>query len=380
VASLVGSARSLAAPVEPNTFQSPNPEVGGEFAFSAAFAGNFAVFGAPGESNGAGNVHLFDVVTGALAVTIPHPEPLMGGGYGRSVAGNALVTIVGAPGAESAYVYSIVEEKLLLTFRSPNATGKGGFGEAVGATAINFIIGAPGEGNAEGAAYYFDCVTEVVLASFVSPNAQANGRFGAAVATIDFDVYIGAPEEFAGEGRVYCFNGLTGELLRTFKSPSGIAGGQFGGSIAVVRNATGTTMLLVGAPNETDPVNGDGSDGRAHLFNAATGEVIVSLDTGSPFQAGLFGARVATNGSVLVIAAPNEGTVEQRQEAGFVYLFDTSGGLIDVLVSPNAQDFGHFGLGLVVSSEDLLAGAPGEDGGNAGAGRGYVNPPAVQPQ
>jgi len=86
------------------------------------------------------------------------------------------------------------------------------------------------------------------------------------------------------------------------------------------------------------------------------------------------------NGSVLVVAAPNEGTIEQRQESGFVYLFDTDGGLIDVLVSPNAQDFGHFGLGLVVSSEDLLAGAPGEDANDEGDGRGYVNPPAIQPQ
>jgi len=382
--SLAGNLRSLTAPLEPTTFQSPFPDPGGAFGFSAAFAGNYVAFGAPGESNGAGNVYLFDSGTGNLAATLEHPQPSLGGAFGFALAGNALVTIVGAPGAEAAYVFNIAEERLMLSFFSLSPTGKGQFGAAVAASAANFIVGAPFEDNgapAAGGAYYFDCVTDVVLASFASPNPVSNGHFGAAVATIDFDVFIGAPQEFAGEGRVYHFNGLTGELIRTFASPTATEFGQFGGSVEIVRTATGATYLLVGAPLEIDPDNGDGGpDGRAHLFNVATGELVVSLDTPNPFQNGQFGARVASNGTVLIVAAPLEGQARQNDEEGIVYLFDMSGNLLDTLVSPNSQDSGHFGTALAAGAEDLLVGAPDERANDEGDGRGYLNPPALQPQ
>ena len=389
--SLAGSVRSLTEPLKPNSFISLNPQLGGRFGFSAAFAGNFVVFGAPGEDNESGIAYVIDPVDGEATELLPI-SPIPGAEFGYAIAANALVAIVGAPGDESAWVFDANDGSLMLIFRSLRPDN-GGFGSAVAASAANFVVGAPRETVLRGAsgdptilsgagrAYYFDCVTDTVLQEFESPNAQLFGDFGMSVATIDFDVYVGAPGEVGGEGRVYRFDGLTGELVRTYTSPSAAEFGEFGGSIAVARNAAGTTFLLVGAPNETDPIQGDGADGRAHLFNADTGQLVRSFDTPNPFFGGLFGARVATNGSVFAIAAPNEGSVEQSFQEGFVYLFDVDGELLDTLVSPNGADFSHFGLGLAIAAEDILVGAPDEflqGTSSDGEGRAYLNPPARQ--
>jgi len=390
--SLAGSIRSLTEPLKPNSFISLAPELGGKFGVSAAFAGNYVVFGAPGEDNDSGIVYVFDPVDGEAMELLP-PGPIPGAEFGAAVAANAIVAVVGAPGDESAWVFDVNDGSLMLTFRSSRPQD-GGFGWAVAASAANFIVGAPGESviggqpddpstlNAAGRAYYFDCVTDAVLQEFESPNAQTFGQFGFSVATIDFDVFIGAPGEVGGEGRVYHFDGLTGELLRTFVSPTAEEFGEFGGSIAVVRNGNGTTYLMVGAPNEANPLGQRGNDGRAHLFNVDTGALVISFDTPNAFQGGLFGARVASNGTVFAVAAPNEGEVESTFQEGFVYLFDVDAELLDVLASPNGNDFSHFGLGLAIGAEDILVGAPDEflEGGSEldGEGRGYLNPPSFQ--
>ncbi|MHC4952943.1 MAG: hypothetical protein ACYTGZ_03575 [Planctomycetota bacterium] len=383
----VTAARSLAAPAEPQEFQSPKPVADGAFGQAATFAGDLAAFGAPGENNSQGVVYLFEVATGDSAGAIFHPTPSTAGSFGAALAGNALVTIVGSPSdivgsngvsAGRAFVYRIAANELLLTFDSSNPQGGGGFGAAVAASEANFIVGAPGEDGGDssaGRAYYFDCVTDDVLSVFESPNPQAGGHFGAAVATIDFDVFIGAPDEEKGEGRVYHFNGLSGQLLNTFTSPSPQGNGNFGGSISVAGN-----VLLVGAPGETAPQTESPNTGRAHAFDLSTGLVTQTFDTLNTSGGGLFGARVVLFGKQALVAGPNEFDFRQGTESGVVYIFNADGSIAAVISSPNPTRTGAFGSALAAEGEDFLVGALNETVGNDNAGRGYSNPQEIEEQ
>ena len=378
--------RSLTAPAKPQVYTSPDPQDDGEFGFATAFAGEFAVFGAPGEFGGTGAVYFFDSLSGELRRTVLPPDVNTSGRFGAALSANAVVMVVGSPGDSPdglavgrAFVFAPGETTPRLVFQSGNPERNGMFGFAVAAADINFVIGAPGESVVEptapiavaGRAYYFDCATEDILQAFESPNAETGGRFGAAVATVNFDVFVGAPDENAGAGRVYHFDGLTGALLHTYTSPSPVEDGAFGGSIVVVGDA-----LLIGAPGETIAQVGTVFEGRAHFVEIATGDVRFSLN--SPFgeSGGLFGARVASNGNQLVVAAPNE------LGAGIVHIFAADGIPVTSLMSAQGTFNGRFGLALAAAPEDLLVGAPGESGGFDGAaGAGYLNPPTfVEPQ
>ena len=373
--------RALTAPLEPQQFQSPDPQDGGEFGFATTFAGSLAVFGAPGENGSAGVVYFFDSETGELGRTLTPPDPTATGRFGAALSANAVVTIVGSPSAPTAgvpggaaYVYGAGESTPSLVFGSDAPDAKGQFGFAVAAAEINFIVGAPGEAGGAGRAYYFDCVTDEILQVFESPNAEPGGRFGAAVATIDFDVFVGAPDENGGEGRVYHFNGLTGELIQTYTSPSPLFAGAFGGSIVVVGN-----RLLIGAPGEAESLEGFIDSGRAHVVDIATAEVQFSLDSPQSQNGGLFGARVTSNGNQLVVGAPNE------LGAGIVHVYENDGKFVTSLMSTSATFDGRFGLSLAAAPEDLLVGAPGDEGGlgnvEAAAGAAYLNPPTfLEPQ
>ncbi len=88
---------------------------------------------------------------------------------------------------------------------------------------------------------------------------------------------------------------------------------------------------------------------------------------------GAFGVSAAVGGTKVVVGAALE-TVGGNRQAGRVYVFSaTSGKLISTLTSPNSQTYGDFGLSVAISGDTVAVGAPQESAsGWAAAGHAYT--------
>jgi hypothetical protein len=74
---------------------------------------------------------------------------------------------------------------------------------------------------------------------------------------------------------------------------------------------------------------------------------------------GEFGYSVATDGSVVVVGAPEE-NLSGCEYAGSAYVFNAqTGALVTTLNSPNPQPYGEFGYFVTISGNDLVVGGDG---------------------
>ena len=207
------------------TLTSPNPQADGYFGFSVALSGGVAVVGAPHETVGgnsnAGRAYVFNAKTGALTQTLVSPNSQAGGYFGYSVALSGGVAVVGAIGetvggfasAGRAYVFNAKTGALTQTLVSPNSQADGAFGRSVALNGGVLVVGASeetvGGNSAAGRAYVFNVKTGALTKTLVSSNSQSDGYFGWSVALSSGVVVVGASEETIGgnsaAGRVYVF-------------------------------------------------------------------------------------------------------------------------------------------------------------------------------
>jgi hypothetical protein len=178
--------------------------------------------------------------------------------------------------------------------------------------------------------------------------------------------------------------GAERQVLHTWMSPNPENSGGFGLSVSGAGDANndGYADLVVGACYE----NGGATDaGRAYIFSGQSGNPLHVLLSPIPEMDGHFGCSVSDAGDVngdghadVVVGADDEdgGAVG----AGRAYVFSgQTGGPIRVLVSPDAQFIGHFGISVSGAGEvdgdgyaDIVVGAHYEDGGDTQAGRAYI--------
>jgi hypothetical protein len=237
-------------------------------------------------------------------------------------------------------------------FTSPSPAATGAFGISVAFSGANSVIGAPNEDGTEGAAHVMSNATGAIDRTIRSPNAASGGAFGAAVAGNALMTVIGAPGEMDGQdrvGRAYLFDAATGSLGLTFDSGHAKDGGQFGFSVAVA-----DLNLVVGAPGED--VGTFGGAGRAYYFDCQVESILTEFQSPNPTTDGEFGRAVAARDFEVFIGAPGE-----SNGAGRVYWFNgLTGALLGTFTSPNAMQDGAFGLSLAVEGDRLVVGAPNE--------------------
>ncbi len=167
------------------------------------------------------------------------------------------------------------------------------------------------------------------------PPAPSGGRFGAAVAALNSRILVGAPMDLVvgASGAAYLFDGAA---ATPFVNPTPAAGDRFGAAVTAVGS-----NALVGAPGE----------GRAFLFNGATGTATLVLQNPTPQAGDEFGAALAALGTDLVIGAPG---------AGRAFLLDgITGAPKLVLQNPTPEAGGRFGHVVAALGTNLLVGAPG---------------------
>lgn len=250
-------------------------------------------------------------------------------------------------------------------FASDGGAGDG-FGSVVSLSGAQAIIGAPQDGEepvGAGAAYVFiesDGVWSQ-QAKLTASDGQPGDLFGASAAVFGSNAIVGAPGR-AGGGAAYWFNrdGDEWSEAQILAGADTEAGDRLGTSLAGE-----TDWLVVGSTGDDD--RGDDA-GAAYLFQLGGGGwAEVEKLTASDGEAGdEFGMSVALSGGTIAIGAPFSSPIWPH--SGSVYVFEHDGASFaePAKLTPQSSKYGvRFGWSVAVSSDWLLAGAPGSTFGAA---------------
>lgn len=171
--------------------------------------------------------------------------------------------------------------------------------------------------------------------------AAANQRFGASVALAGDLAVIGAYSTNGAQGRAYIYNLATGALLRTLNAGDGAAGDNFGFNVA-----TNGTVAVIGASGD------DTYRGSIYIFNMATGAQIAKIQAFDGATNHYFGYGLAVEGNIVAVGA--DGNDADR---GAVYFYDLTTQLLIKKFQPAASLAGdHLGASLSMHQGRVLIG------------------------
>jgi len=378
------------------------------FGSSVAVSGDYAIVGAFFEDElgvtDAGKAYIYNAISGALLHTLDNPDDYAGSGgdnFGISVAISGNYAIVGAhqeddaggTSSGKAYIFNVTSGALVHTLDNPNTYGTSAgdtFGRTVAIDGNLAIVGAPGEddagGTSSGKAYIFNVTSGALVHTLDNPNAYGTSEadsFGNSVAISGNSAIVGVPsEDDAGgnnSGKAYIYNNSTGALVHTLDNPNPVgtsAGDKFGEGVAISGN-----LAIVSGFNEDDA--GGTNSGKAYIFNVTSGALVHTLDNPNAFgtsEDDYFGNSVAISSDYAVVGANIEDDAAINNRSGKAYIFDlATGSLFATLDNPNAygtstEDF--FGLSAAISGNVVIIGASESDEGygsnGANSGKAYI--------
>jgi hypothetical protein len=363
------------------------------FGTSVATSNSFSIVGASGERDASGlqtgAAYIFSTTDGSLLFTLADPNRYGTTPYdafGVSVGISESFAIVGATGEDDAngfnsgkaYIFSTTDGSLLFTLDNPNAYDTGlndNFGYSVSISETHAIVGTNSEDTAtginSGKAYIFSTTDGSLLFTLDNPNAdgsESNDYFGKSVSISQSYAIVGSNDQSAADelnsGKAYIFSTTDGSLLFTLDNPNAYdtAGADyFGSSVAISE-----THAIVGATGEDDA--GGTASGKAYIFSTTDGSLLFTLDNPRAINASandsFFGYSVSISGSVAIVGAYGEGTLQ----SGAAYIFSTTdGSLLFTLVNPNAygtSDYDSFGKSVAIVGTHAIVGAVYEDEAN----------------
>ena len=327
-----------------------NPQVEGRLGSSVAVAGSTVMAGAP-SYNQNNNTDPGEVTiasksspTSSWATEFTKTGQFGNDLFGRSVALDTGIAVVGAPGAMvgsdalagKAYLYTKNNNvwgpaATAIWSAGTNAGAGTVFGSSVAVDGNTVVIGSPGEDFYSGAAYVFTKTNNVWSAVRLTASDRANAdSFGRWVAVDGDFVVVGAWQDDDGgtdSGSVYVFTkpsggwGTWGGLSSTAKdaltakltASDAAADDHFGWSVAVDGD-----NVVVGAYGNDD----DGTDsGSVYLFTKPSGGWVDATETvklTAPDGAAddNFGDSVAAGGGRAIVGAPGD-----ESDTGAAYVF-----------------------------------------------------------
>jgi len=311
---------------------------------------------------------------------VPLDFPKFGGFFGFSVASVGDLNhdgvpdvLVGVPhhsnfaadhiNCGEAFVFSGRDASIIFTLTDPDEEEGNRMGYAVaslgdvnGDGIPDLLVGVPKKDTPAGlpdvgSAYIFSGADGSFIRSLDPPaqgGAEANGRFGTAVANagdVNGDGVSDILIGAPGQGRAYVFNGATGALIRTKTSPVAETLPSFGFAVAGGRdlNGDGIPDFVIGAPNQGR------LEGAAYVFSGADGTLLRTLRAARQAFA-KFGASVALSPDVtgdgrpdIMVGAPDH-TVNGLLNAGEAFIFrGNNGRLFKTVTSAMPKAFAGFG-------------------------------------
>jgi len=288
------------------------------FGVTVALDGHIAAVGAPGAHDGKGAVYVFERQNGVWRdvqrLTVSQPD--RHDDFAMAIALSGPYLFAGAPGdsetgdeAGAVYVFerrgglwSVNEVQKLLASRAvPGAQ----WGRSVAMEGAVALVGAPRHDGA-GAAYVLELQDGVwtKATSLQVRERQAGDDFGRAVAIAGNVAVVGAPHH-GRNGAVYLFEHQAGGWPSTAAEPLTASdhtpSARFGAAVAIAGRA-----ILVGAYNDGDAEHRD-SSGAAYLFTGqpgATWQERHKFPQADTQRSPHFGYAVAFTGPYILIGAP----------------------------------------------------------------------------
>jgi choice-of-anchor B domain-containing protein len=303
-------------------------------------------------------------------------------GFGRSIAVNGDLLLVGADSVGTAYLFRRQAGSWVETARLAPDGKVAGFGDAVALGDGLILVGAPGGNGGEGSVFIFEpveggwTVSATIHGDGTDVGSRAPEGFGATVAQAGDWVFVGAPggrvDMFLGgqfrsnppQGSVYVFRRDDDGWSRVDKlesPPQRSLGAMYGSSLALNEREA-----LIGA------VGTDDFGGAVYRYGYSEDDTRWSLEGSlAPFDApagGMFGIDLALGEDEVLIGAPGAGT--GRME-GRVYRF-TRGRSGEWSAASKLGTIGlkfgsAYGAAIAAKEDLVVAGLPGDDYGAGSA-------------
>jgi hypothetical protein len=256
-----------------HTFHNPEPLKNDLFGSVVLAIGDDILIGAPSDrqiASAPGSAYLFDGETFELLQKFPdpanstHPVPAAGNEFGGEIAvlDADHVLIASAP-LETVYLFqrSGGTWDLEGTVTNPELTLGDQFGASIAAAGDQVLVTAVGDDTYDrnaGMAYQFDVSTEPWTwnripdsANTTHPHLLRNDYFGASAAAVGDGFAIGASQPYTGAGVVYWLDAATGNVVLTINNPEPAVGDGFGDQVAALGS-----NLIVAAPWDEVPAPG----------------------------------------------------------------------------------------------------------------------------
>jgi len=252
-----------------------------QFGFSVAMSGNLAVIGSRFNDNengfAAGSAYVFDVTTGQQLFKLIPDDGLSRENFGMSVAVSGNIAVVGTQFGHdngiqtgAAYVFDLTSGLQVFKLLPQDRTSGGGglFGRSVALNGNISVIGAVGDddnGPESGSAYVFDVTTGQQNFKLHAADGEGYDSFGESVAISGNQAVIGATgdsDNSISSGSAYVFDVTTGQQLFKLLTSDGAIDDYFGDSVAISNN-----LVVIGSFR--DSVNGPGS-GSTYIFEPRT--------------------------------------------------------------------------------------------------------------
>jgi len=365
------------------------------FGYAVALDGDTALVGAYGDdvvSSDQGSAYLY-VRSGAiwsLQQVLTAADGEIGDQFGYAVALAGDTALVGVPwddvgdGTDQGSAYVFTRSGTTWTQQAHLTAADGAaydwFGNAVALDGDTALVGAPrdsvGSSDGQGSAYVFtrSGTTWSQQAQLTAATGAAGDDFGWAVALAGDTAVVGAPYAEVGDalGSAYVFTrtGVAWSQQAELAPAGSPEVGYFGWAVAV----SGDTAL-VGSPG--DMVGDASSQGAAYVFarSGTAWGLPQRLTAADGAEYDEFGIAVAVSGDAALVGA-YAADVAAQVDQGAAYLYARGGAawhLQEKLLAADgaAEDF--FGWAVAVSGDTALVGAYGDDSGaNSEQGAAYL--------
>lgn len=353
------------------------------FGLASAIGSKAAIIGAPNDDDlgaNSGSAYLVEPATGSEIHKLLPSDGSAGAEFGRAVAIDDGIAIVGAPFDGSAGPYSgaaylfdvdtgVEIAKLVASDGDPYDY----FGVTVAIHGNVAIVGAYGDddrGYQAGAAYLFDTTTGAQVGKLLADDGDDSDNFGFYVGIYGNTAVVAATrddDQALNSGAVYLFDAATGVQTQKLVAADGDESDRFG-----VRLAIHGDVIVIGATGDDD--NGTDS-GSAYLFDATSGQQIAKLLATDGAAGDLFGNSVAIHGDDVVIGSPlhDVDTGTTLVDAGCAYVFDVATGLqVGKLQAPDARASDWFGWSVGLHDGTTIVGSMKDDDAGNNSGSAYI--------
>ena len=323
----------------------------------------------------------------SVETKVTSPDPQRGDEFGRAVAVQNNIVVVGAPneaslgfGTGAAYVYEKTSTgwQFQQTLTAHDASAGSFFGTSVAIDGDRIVVGAYGDPNVDvgaGAAYVF-----VRAATKWTPEAKLIGSensafdgFGISVAIKDDRIVCGAfgnsPPNQSEVGSAYVFRRINGLWIQEqeLSASDGAPLARFGLSVAM--NAD---TVAVGADGDAELGFYSGAV-YVFTFDGSTWVQQQKLHAQDPQESASFGYHIAMSGDTLVAGAPQNQIGNHTLGAAYIFTRGSHGWSQDrKLVAMDSDAFDGFGLRVAISDDTIAVGSMFDHDAAPGGGAAYV--------